>query len=120
MLAGRGWDEDVESGVAGLPAESAHLRPPLGGVARVASWAMASRWTPDPPDQAGAAADHRPGRAAGRLGGYGAVACAGCGAGEGTSTRVTDGAAWPVRLAWLFRRSPVRGESSRGGGWPQL
>ena len=33
MLAGREWDEDVESEMGGLPAESAHLRPPLGGVA---------------------------------------------------------------------------------------
>ena len=33
MLAGREWDEDVESEMGGLAAESAHLRPPLGGVA---------------------------------------------------------------------------------------
>jgi hypothetical protein len=32
MLAGCGWDEDVESEMGGLAAESAHLRPPLGGV----------------------------------------------------------------------------------------
>ena len=42
------------------------------------------------------------------------------GAGEGTSTLVTDGAAWPLRPAWLFRLSPVPGDSSRGGGCPQL
>src|SRR2546427_9713586 len=112
MLAGRGWDEDVESGVAGLPAESAHLRPPLGGVARVASWAMASRWTPDPPDQAGAAADHRPGRAAGRRGGYGAVAWAGCGAGWSQ----VAGALTRTSAASSSRRGPLVGGRARPHG----